>query len=220
MQHCWLVRAGEGSRHAVRFATGGAIAVGWNNVPGLGDLRSHTQSEIAALLRAFGRKPAVAASEALELVTFRDDLQVSDVVVTPDAPVRQLLVGEITGEYQFLEAAPVGDYQHVRTVDWYGRCPRDGHSEALDRETKYRRTLRRLDDHHDEWLGLAERMKAGDALPIRSPGRSHRPATTVGSARRPAPPETETRVCATCGMRVSAAQFVAGSDLCVDCRGE
>jgi predicted Mrr-cat superfamily restriction endonuclease len=220
MQNCWLVRAGEGSRHAVRFATGGVIAVGWDDVPGLGDLHSHNQSEIAALLRANGSKPAGAASEALELVTFRDDLEVGDVVVTPDAPVRQLLVGEITSKYEYRESAPVGDFKHVRTVDWYGRCSREGHSEALNRDTKYRRTLRGLEDNRDEWLALAQRMKAGDALPINSPGRSHRPASSGASTRKPVPPEAETRVCATCGMRVSAAQFVAGSDLCVDCRRE
>jgi len=36
---CWLIRAGQQSRHAVRFATQDVVAIGWSDIDGLKDLR-------------------------------------------------------------------------------------------------------------------------------------------------------------------------------------
>ncbi len=48
-----------------------------------------------------------------------------------------------------------------------------------------------------------------------------RPATTAPAPRRAEPkpePAPTSRVCASCNMRRALTQFIAGSDLCVDCR--
>ena len=47
----WLVRAGEESRHAARFAANNVIAVGWPKIDGLRDLRGLSEAEILRLLR-------------------------------------------------------------------------------------------------------------------------------------------------------------------------
>ena len=49
------------------------------------------------------------------------------------------------------------------------------------------------------------------------PRPAREPRTRAAPAPKPAPAPT-TRVCAACGLRKSLMQFVAGSDLCVDCR--
>ena len=57
------------------------------------------------------------------------------------------------------------------------------------------------------------RAAPGSAAP-RTP---REPRQRAASAPKPAPAPT-TRVCASCGLRKSLTQFVAGSDFCVDCR--
>ena len=52
----------------------------------------------------------------------------------------------------------------------------------------------------------------------RAPGAAPRePRPRAAPAPKPAPAPTS-RVCASCGLRKAMAQFVVGSDLCIDCR--
>lgn len=201
----WLVRAGEGSRHAQRFASGAVIAIGWPNIEGLRDLRDVSEETILSLLRA---SPTVSSPEAdaAELVAFRDEMRIGDVVITPDADQRDVLVGEITGDYQFLDPSPADDYRHVRSVSWYGRWDRDLLPDHLRRETNYRRTLRRL-SNRDEWVNFANNMRDS----ARSPEDVRR-----GRATRSVSSSTpKERLCPGCGLLKSTSQFA--DDVCRDC---
>jgi restriction system protein len=213
----WLVRAGGESKHALAFANAHAIAVGWNDIPGLADLRDLESAEVEALL---ANAPAVrtVGADLQELLLFRDVLQPGDLVVTPDAQVRQIMIGEITGPYEYRADDPVGDYHHVRSAKWFGRILRNSLAPGLSQDTNYRRTIRRLDAHAADWQELAQRAQMGGALPIeqrRSP-ETKRPAHR--EARRPHKDTSETKRCAECGQQRSLAQYETGSDLCVDCR--
>ncbi len=214
----WIVRAGEDSRYAESFASAGAIAIGWNDIPGLGDLRELEQPEIEKLLRAVGRSAGVASADAREMIDFRDGIQVNDVVVTPDSPAWEILVGDVSGEYEFRSDAPLGDYRHVRTVSWVGRYGRDSLSPELHQDTRYRRTIRLLDAAPRP----VARARGGDAS-----GRSRLGARAVAvrrsGCRLAGPPAREaptaaTQRCPGCGLGKAVGQFVDGSDLCVDCR--
>lgn len=136
MGTAWLVRAGQESRHAGAFEAAGAVALGWTNISGLNDLEGLTAARIAELVRAFGRAPLPAAQDAAELIAFRDELAVGDLVVTPDARVRQVLVGTVASDYRYDEGTPVADYRHVRDVEWQGRIERDALREPLRKDTK------------------------------------------------------------------------------------
>jgi predicted Mrr-cat superfamily restriction endonuclease len=212
MSTMWLVRAGDASRLARDFEARSSIALGWNDVPGLGDLNGVADKEIRGLISARGSSAAVAAADTSELVAFRDAVQVGDLVVTPDTPARQLLIGEVTGEYTFSESEPVGDFHHTRLVKWFGRMPRETLPAELERDTRFRRTLRQLVDHNDEWNALAERARAGEVVPA--------PRGAGGSrGRKDATPEPPPqRLCDGCGYTWEPAMFVPGSDLCRDCR--
>lgn len=201
----WLVRAGEDSRHAARFAASNVIAVGWPNIEGLRDLRRLTEADILGLLRV---APTVSSPEADagELLSFRDQIHIGDVVVTPDATQRDVLVGEVTSDYEYLDPSPAGDYRHVRSVTWFGRWDRDLLPDHLRRETNYRRTLRRLTNRSD-WLNFAETMRDSARTPTASP-RAARRATTASV-------QSADRVCPSCGLLKSPAQFT--SDVCRDC---
>jgi hypothetical protein len=213
----WIVRAGEDSRHAEGFATEGAIAIGWNDIPGLDDLRGMEQREIEKLLRAVGRSAGVASADAREIIDFREGIQVDDVVVTPDSPARELLVGDVSGEYEYRPDAPLGDYRHVRTVTWVGRLGRDDLPEALHADTRYRRTIRPLDTRADEWLALAAEMRAGGPVSALARRGTHNRGQARRAAAREAP-TAATQRCPGCGLGKATGQFIAGSELCVDCR--
>ena len=202
----WLVRAGENSRHARRFASGAVIAIGWPNVEGLGDLRGVSEDTILSLLRS---SPIVSSPEAdaAELVAFRDEMRIGDVVITPDANERDVLVGEITGDYQFLDPSPADDYRHVRSVSWYGRWDRDLLPDHLRLETNYRRTLRRL-SNRDEWSNFANTMRDSARSPEDVRRRRTATSTTAVSSDRE-------RVCPGCGLIKSTNQFTG--DVCGDC---
>jgi hypothetical protein len=151
-------------------------------------------------------------ADAAELLAFRDDIKPGDVVVTPDATTRALLLGEIVGHYTYLDASPVGDYHHVRTVRWATSFARDLVPNGLAVELRYRRTLRRL-THQREWAAIVDRARAG-ALPAPAPPqRAHHAAKRAGriaaakSARR----------CEECQLRLPVSQFEHGSAVCRSC---
>jgi len=216
-QKAWIVRAGEDSRLAEGFATAGAIAIGWNDIPGLDDLRDIDQRGIEKLLRAEGRSAGVASADAREMIDFREGIQINDVVVTPDSPAREILVGDVSGEYEYRPDAPLGDYRHVRTVNWVGRLGRDNLPAELHQDTRYRRTIRLLDARPDEWLALAAEMRAGDPVSVLARRGTQKRVRTPRAAAREAP-TAQTRRCPACGLGKAVGQFIDGSELCVDCR--
>jgi hypothetical protein len=56
------------------------------------------------------------------------------------------------------------------------------------------------------------------SAPSRAPATTARPSSPRPAPVRPAAKTDQSRVCPECGMRKGPTQFVAGSDLCVDCR--
>ena len=210
---CWLIRAGERSRHARRFADHDVLAVGWSDVDGLGDLTEMSEAAIRQCLRQH-RAIASPDQDAAELLAFRDGVSVDDIVITPDALTREVLFGEVTGGYEYLDPSPAADYKHIRQVRWYGRMDRDLLPANLAAEAGWRRTIRRL-GHQDQWRALAARVQAGEGRAVKSRGRPDAP----GARRsRDAPGAAPTRRCPSCGYLKAAGQFAPGDDRCVDCR--
>ena len=212
----WIVRAGEKNRHDRLFETMGAVAVGWNDVPGLGDLTGLTDTEIETLVRA-AKPDADVEAERGRLVKFRDDLRPGDGVITVTQG-SEIVLGEITGGYEH-RTTPVGDYRHVRTVDWFGAMPRADLADDLRKDTNLRPALRELHERREVWLQLVDAAKAG-ARPLRAPGAlpGRRKAAAGSGGRAPAASTVVERRCPGCQMSKLPAQFIAGSELCVDCR--
>jgi hypothetical protein len=156
----WLLRAGHGAEHARAFADGGFVTIGWGRIPGLGDLRLHDEEEMIRLLWAANRGQPRA--DLGELLAFRDRLQAGDILVTPDTPARELLVGEITSDYRWSASPLVGDHRHWRTVRWLDRLALDDVPEPLVQTIRhYQRTVRELPDQ-DAWLALIAPGGTGD----------------------------------------------------------
>lgn len=95
----------------------GFVSVGWEKVP---DLRTvgHDQETIKAFLET--AYPEVKAGAipvwAGMLRKFGYEMRVGDLVVAPVKADSTISIGRITGDYEYVEAAPV--HRHRRTVAW------------------------------------------------------------------------------------------------------
>src|SRR5689334_546380 len=123
VNRAWIVRTGLANRRAAMFQNPGAIGLGWAEVTGIGDLTTIDDEAIATLVRRTGRDSDEAELDAAQLIAFRDDLAVGDLVVAPDARSGDVTVGSVTGEYRHdADARRAGDpYPHRRAVSWSGR---------------------------------------------------------------------------------------------------
>jgi restriction system protein len=117
----WVVRAGQGGRHAADFEAQDLVAIGFAEFPSVGNL---SREEITALAAAeLGPKAAGAA--AGQLLRFSQEIEVGDLVVTPDGGTRELVFLEVTGPYEHRAAPPIPGYPHVRSAVARGRRSRD-----------------------------------------------------------------------------------------------
>jgi predicted Mrr-cat superfamily restriction endonuclease len=212
----WLVRTGPGSAVVDDFAGLGIVAVSWAGVTGLGDLREYDSEKLREVLATVLRLPA---ADARELEDFRDGMSVGDIVVSPNPKSRELLFGEVAGDYEWRNPEPIPGYRHVRTTNWLGRWDRESAPPSLQLDTKNRRIVNRLADT----AGLDDvvtAMKAGEGRPAVPQMRprprigTHRPTAKRPAAKAVASPD---RVCSGCGYKWPAANFGPDSEFCRDC---
>mgnify|MGYP001036214504 CR=1 FL=1 len=121
-------------RAAELFAEEGVVAVGWVRA---GSIAGKSKEEIEDMLVDEGvDPPGLAASQ---LITFRDDIEVHDIVIAYRTKNVVALVGKVTDEYEFNTENKVGkpeeeggeiDYPNQRKVGWWER-PRNFHREFL-----------------------------------------------------------------------------------------
>jgi hypothetical protein len=235
-RRCWLVRAGDDGRLARVFESSGTVALGAPARPGPGDVTGLTRDQVIDGLRP-GRTPDDAYAEAGLLLLFRDQVRVGDLVVTVDAPLRQLIVGEIRGDYEH-HPHESGGGSHARAVEWYGRYGRDDRSAlstAMESQTQLPTALLELTPT-SAWLSFGDTVRERPPLPAApprpiaagAPARSGLGSRGGGTSRprtpKPAPPPKPRpatpayRRCPECQMQKAPAQFRAGSEHCVDCR--
>jgi restriction system protein len=222
MTSAWIVRVGQANRRAAVFQNPGAIALGWADVPGVGDLNAVDLDALTVMVRkANAREPEL---DAEQLLAFRDDVAVGDLLIAPDAVSGDVLVGAVTGEYAY-QPDLAAYYPHRRAATWYGRVRRADIPSALESDTRGV-TMRAAVGTGDEWLALAQaaapepsRTSRAARAPRQRTASTATPKKTAAKkatskAKEPAPD----RRCASCGYSWPASQF-AGGDLCVECRG-
>ena len=93
----WVVRAGEENRLVDEFIDSGVTGVGYFTVPDGTDL---TYTAVRRLL------VAEATSEALDLHTsmfieFVKEISIGHIILMPDTPRRDMVIGDVTGPYEF-----------------------------------------------------------------------------------------------------------------------
>lgn len=209
---CWLNRAGIGGEHADAFVVRGMISLDWAGIEGLDDLRDHDAESMRLRLAAAQRGQP--RGDVRELLAFRDEMQIGDVIVTPDPARKDLLFATVDGDYEFSPTPVVGDHRHSRAVTWHGRWSRAGVADHLRKPLDdYKRTVLRLPDQ-EEWRAIAARIRDGAGAPAQPPAAATRRTAQV---TRAAAMHAPGRTCPGCGIDRGRAMFEPGSALCRDC---
>lgn len=207
---CWLVRAGrKGGEHVDAFVAGGRISLGFASM-GPVDLREISDEEIEARLVDTGRERAKEDRKELRQL---QHMQLGDVVVTYDGTRRDVILGVVSGEYEFSEEPVVGDHRHHRSVEWLARWPRDALPGGLVADLNWGRTVRHLADE-EGWRQLARRCADGEGRPPEDPSPQTRRSHRLGADDVVRTTTTERR-CPDCHMTRAASAF--DGDVCRDC---
>ena len=120
MKQLWLVRA-EGGKLTERFIEGGYVAIGWDALGDLSDLRYYdTLANMVNDVYPDKRQRAV-NNCASQVASFVLEIDSEDFVITPSADYRVLRFGRIPpkaeGSYYF-DSFDEDDYRHRFPVDW------------------------------------------------------------------------------------------------------
>lgn len=128
MTDFWVVRAGRGGRYTTEFEQTGRCAVGYFvEQPIDGMSRDDLTELVAAAMHEQGAPESGLVNSVGQLHRFANDIEVGDVVITPDSDTRELLWGRVTGPYVYDEEVgeQFGGFPHQLPVDWQGRRSRD-----------------------------------------------------------------------------------------------
>ena len=128
----WLVRAGKyGERESLALDNGLAV-IGWDDLPNLSGVR--TREELYDLLEK--TYPDVKRNTLLnwqsQIWLFVREIQIGDLVALPLKSRSAIVLGEVTGAYQYRQDLPLGA-RHTRPVAWRKELPRS----AFDRDVLY-----------------------------------------------------------------------------------
>ena len=124
MSKSWMVRAERNGRLFDAFKEQSAVAIGWNGVGDLSNVK--TRKGVADLVAVAlpDAKPQSAAMAAGQLHRFVNEIDIGDMVVTYDPSRRVYLLGEIAGPYRY-DASVDPDDAQFRPVRWHGEVGRD-----------------------------------------------------------------------------------------------
>lgn len=137
----WVIRGGERNRLVDRFVDESVIGIGYGSVP---DARSLGEGELEdGLVR---RGSGAVTLHARMFRWFVDEMAVGDVVLMPDTPHRELVVGRVAGPYRHDDDVPPEAYRHRRTVEWLDHVPFDALPPAARHLHRQQQTLTRRTD--------------------------------------------------------------------------
>jgi restriction system protein len=133
MSRAWLVRAGRHGENEMLALDAGLVVVGWPELRDLGPVS--TRDDLSDLVRrAYPDAPlGRVRSYVRQLWAFRHTIATGDLVALPLKTTREVAIGRITGEYQYLPDLP-RTARHLRTVEWLTTdLPRD----AIGQDLRY-----------------------------------------------------------------------------------
>lgn len=206
----WLVRSGEGGEMVDACVANGFAAVRYTTV---GDVRERTPAQVLEEMKQATHRVQF---EALtdRLLAFATKMREGDFVVTSDAQRRQLVVGRVTGPYEWRENSPIPGMRHLRLVEWLGRVDWDDLDDyARTQLVDHPWAIRELSD--PLVVALGERALTGELLSVTptAPARRCRPRTNqVGGNHR------DERLCQVCNLWKHRAQFPGGEAVCQECQ--
>lgn len=121
----WLVKAGYQGMIADKFRDQKKMAIGWNSLGDfpIGGSWEEFRAEVKKRLPAEYSENKV-GSAAGQLWSFARSMQIGDFVITPVKSSREVLVGQVKGDYKYDPAFDTG-HPRTRAVQWFSSVPWD-----------------------------------------------------------------------------------------------
>ena len=160
----WVVRTGSRKGNftvADDCWRRGVIAVSWSDWFD-GDLREKSERQLDEDLRArhSDASASTIGTHRHQLRSFLEEMTIGDIVISPDWRDGRLMVGTITGEYEYLPDSCIGSgglvFRHIRPIDWQIKIRKDSLSSAEQRSLNSPRTIYRPEQTHTLERLLAE----------------------------------------------------------------
>lgn len=156
MTTTWLVRCGDGGRYIDDAVREGLITVDFGETS---DVTGLPVEEIAVQLK--GSKARTAIKRLAEMLyAFANEIEEGDAIISSDRARRQVVVGRVTGPYEWVENAAIPLQHHTRQVGWSGRWGWDDLPAPVKNTVlHYQRTVLRFPDQESA-LALTEEAEA------------------------------------------------------------
>jgi restriction system protein len=118
MTKAWVIRAGRHGERDHWALTNGYSGGGWRELPDLSPFK--TRAEIAEVTAAtfHGAPQGRINSYAGQLWALRGRIEPGDLLVLPLKTTKQIAMGPVTSDYQYLGDDQPPDCRHVVAVDW------------------------------------------------------------------------------------------------------
>ena len=108
----WLIRAGKHGEDESTALEEGIVIIGWRDMPDLSSVQSYEEMKLKLSEIYPDASPRVIANNAAQLWAFAKKIKKGDLVVLPLKTRSTIAIGEITGDYKYLNG------RHVRKVKW------------------------------------------------------------------------------------------------------
>lgn len=211
MTTTWLVRCGDGGRYIDDAVGRGVITVDFGEAS---DVTGLTVDEIAVQLKATKTRTAIARLAEM-LYAFANDFEKGDAIISSDRARRQVVVGRVTGPYEWIADAPAEMQHHTRTVEWKARWGWDDLPETVKSAVlHYQRTVLRIPDQ-EGGLTFVEEAEASGMPPIYAPPARRTRGTAIDPRLEGA--SRSERLCTSCFIIRPLSEFNDDAQTCRVC---
>ena len=211
MTTTWLVRCGDGGRNIDDAVSRGIITV---DFPEAGDVTGLPVGEIAEQLAATKTRTAISRLADM-LYAFANEIEPGDAVIASDRARRQVVVGRVSGPYEWVESGATPPPLHTRRIDWKARWGWDDLPDPVKRTVlHYQRTVLKFPDQESASTFTKEAEESGMPADYTPPARRSRAGAVdqrlEGASR-------SERLCTTCFIIRPRTEFREGAEMCRVC---
>ncbi len=176
--HVWVVRAGVNNEIASEVGKASVVAIGWDKMGDLSELSTRDDFKNRYRTKYADDSGASVGIGAGQIYKFVQQIQKGDFVLTPIRVSREVLIGEIIGDYTFDAQVISARYPHIKKVQWLKKVSRD------DISVPFRNTLGGLSTvfRGDEFLPEVK-VLLGEKPPKELPEPPEQPSFTPEEIR-------------------------------------
>ena len=151
--HIWMVRAGNDNILAPKLWDASAVAIGWYPIGDVSNLttRDAIKARYAKVYPDDVSSPYRIAVNAGQIYRFAHEIQIGDYVLSNIQASREIIIGEVVGDYRFAPDVFSTHYPHVRDVVWHNRVHREDLTLEAQNSSGSTLTVFNLDDYAEEF---------------------------------------------------------------------